>query len=115
MVNVIVNVGMGLLLMVMWGYVTWLSLGISTSGYGGKYTTVLPYLLGSFTLLFVFQTLEVGYDLLIYSTPGEAFFFGLQTLQLIAGILLVIAVYHLYQIEYATTGFFTTSQQEGEP
>lgn len=115
MVKVIVDVGLGLLLIAMWGYVMWLTLDISTTGYGGKYTTVLPYLLGSFTLMFVFQTIEVGYDLLIQGTPGEPFFFGLQTLQLIAGILLVLAVYHLYQIEYATTGFFSNNQQEGEP
>ena len=115
MVYGILNIGLGLLLLGLWGYIMYLTLDVSSSGYGGKYTTVLPYLLGGFTVLFTFQAVEVGYDLLLTGTPGEAFFFGLQTLQLIDGLLLVLAVYQLYQIEYVTTGFFDDEQLEGEP
>ena len=115
MVNDIVNIGLGLLLLVFWGYILYLILDVSSSGYGGKYTTVLPYLLGGFAVLFTFQAVEVGYDLLLTGNPGEPFFFGLQTLQLIAGLLFVLAVYQLYQIEYATTGFFSDDKLEAEP
>lgn len=113
MVSVVLNVGLGLVLLVLWGYVMALVLRLSSSGYGGKYTTVFPSLFGGFAVLLAYQTVELGFDVLVSGVPGEPLFFGLQTLQLLAGVLLVRAVYQLYQVEYATTGFFG-DDREGE-
>lgn len=114
MVSAIVDTGLGLVLIVLWSYVMYDILLISMSEFGGKYTTVFPYFLGSFAVLLVAQVVEAGYDIVIRGAPSKPFFFGLQTLQFMAGVFLVIGVYQLYQIEYATTGFFDADQLEGD-
>ena len=93
------------LLIAFFGYCLYLGLKITKKMYGGRFTTVLPPLLGATTLLLGIQVLHFAFN---FSPIHETDFFLIltQMLQLGAGLLLIKAVYSLYQIGFATTGFF---------
>ncbi|MBS3100689.1 hypothetical protein A2641_00990 [Candidatus Nomurabacteria bacterium RIFCSPHIGHO2_01_FULL_37_25] len=74
--------------------------------YGGKFTSVLPPLIASFALIFMKAIFELIFENLLPEL-GESlvFIFSIQMLQIIAGILLINALYQLYQVSFATAGF----------
>ena len=74
--------------------------------YGGRFTTLLPQLFAGVCLLLGKATIELIGKLWapeIVKTP--VFFFGIQGLQIAAGMLFLSAFYYLYQISFATEGF----------
>lgn len=75
--------------------------------YGGKFTSVLPYLLMAVVLLLGMQVLHLmGEFLGIYLAESSHLYQqGIQVLQLLAGFFFISALYHLYQVRFATEGF----------
>ena len=73
--------------------------------YGGRFTAALPPLLGAITLLALQQMLTTFFALMGGVHADKAVVFSLHTLQVLAGILLLQAMYLVYQISFATAGF----------
>ena len=87
-------------------YSLYLGFRLTKKLYGGKFTSVLPPLIGSFALIFLKAILELVFETLLPEL-GESliFIFSIQMLQVVAGILLLNALYQLYQVSFATSGF----------
>ena len=87
-------------------YSLYLGFKLTKKLYGGKFTSVLPPLIGSFALIFLKAIFEMVFETLLPEL-GESliFVFSIQMLQVVAGILLINALYQLYQVSFATAGF----------
>ena len=87
-------------------YSLYLGFKLTKKLYGGKFTSVLPPLIGSFALIFLKAVFEIAFEAL-FQELGESliFIFSIQMLQVVAGILLLNALYQLYQVSFATAGF----------
>ena len=87
-------------------YSLYLGFKLTKKLYGGKFTSVLPPLIGSFGLIFLKAVFEIVFETLLPELgEGLIFVFSIQMLQIVAGILLLNALYQLYQVSFATAGF----------
>ena len=74
--------------------------------YGGKYSSSLPYLLSAIFLIFIGTIFRVFIFFWLPATPVTHMIkTSIELLTIIAGILLLSAVYKLYLLKYATSGF----------
>jgi hypothetical protein len=87
-------------------YTLYLGFRVTKKLYGGKFTSVLPPLMGSFALIFLKAILEIIFETFVHELSESLIFtFSIQILQVVAGILLINALYQLYQVSFATAGF----------
>ena len=88
---------------ILFGYALLFGINLAKKMYGGRFTVILPSLIGVISLLFIMQTLRF----IFVFTPlaaNTSFIFSLQLMQIIAGFLLLNMISHLYQIGFATSG-----------
>lgn len=91
-----------------WGYVLYLLLQIADEGYGGTLTAAYPYLVGGFGLFFLMMVVEPFQQYIIPGAdPSTTFVFGLQIVQIVAGVMLAQGTIKMYNLTYATDGFHT--------
>ena len=87
-------------------YSLYLGFKLTKKLYGGKFTSVLPPLIGSFALIFLKAIFEIVFETLLPELSESLIFvFSIQMLQIMAGILMITALYQLYQVSFATAGF----------
>ncbi|HLD59688.1 MAG TPA: hypothetical protein VI912_01735 [Candidatus Bilamarchaeaceae archaeon] len=83
------------------GWATFLLVALIKKLYGGKFTSVIPYLVAAVFVMFLSSFIEL-FGVMI---NGNIISFTTQPLHIIVGILLLAAVYQLYLMNYATAGF----------
>lgn len=77
---------------------------LSKKLYGGRFTNALPYLMIAIVLLLAMPVLHwIGH--LLDLGHSMDFMFGMQSLQILAGIFFIWALYNIYQTRFATEGF----------
>lgn len=90
---------------IIFGYALLFGVNLAKKMYGGKFTIILPSLIGVISILFIMQTLRFIFVFTPLST-NISFSTSLQVMQIIAGFLLLNMIYQLYQIGFATSGIF---------
>lgn len=74
--------------------------------YGGRFSSLLPYLSAGTALLLLKAIFEgVSQSLFPVFQEIEAFHAGLGVIQIMAGVFFLSAFYQLYHIRFATVGF----------
>jgi hypothetical protein len=106
MIHSIYELVLHVILVALFGYGLLLGFSLTKRLYGGKFTSVLPPLIASLALLLFIQILEFSFGYLTPYAETMEFVFGVQMLQILAGVFLINALYRLYQINFATSGFF---------
>lgn len=93
-------------LILLFAYVAWQAYRIAANLYGGRFTSAGPYWVAGLTLFFLIRLIEPVYGFIVVGAVGGATFtFAMQTIQVVAGILLLRGVYEFYSIVYATSGW----------
>ena len=73
--------------------------------YGGRFTSSIPYFMMGIVLIFGMVVLEQA-DLIFPALEGSDLFrHSIQTMQLVAGVFFISALYQMYQVRFATEGF----------
>ncbi len=82
-------------------------LNLTKKLYGGRFTSLIPPLSVGIYLLLI-KSILVFITRLLFPAFSQlsSFLLGIQTLTIIAGLFFLTAFYQLYQISFATTGFF---------
>ncbi len=94
-----------LVLMVVFAYALYLGYTTAKKMYGGRLTSVLPPFVGAIALMFFMHAFELVFSF----TPAhdaEFLHIGMQMLQLVAGLLFITGLNQLYQVGFATSGFW---------
>lgn len=89
---------------VLYGACLFLGFKVVRMLYGGRFTLILPPMLGAISVLLLVKIFQL---FAVFVSIGESTFFivSVQTLYLVAGILLMSSLLMFYQISYATAGF----------
>lgn len=93
---------------VVWGYAAYLVILMAHEGYGKRFTSVYPHLIGSILVFTVLAFVELVHFELVLARGlnASAMFQGaMKTMQLIGGTLLAASIHKIYNINYATHGF----------
>lgn len=90
--------------MTIFGYCLFEGYNLTQKLYGGKFTSVMPPLLGAIALLFFSQLIDLVFEFTPVAST-DAFIFSIQAFQLFSGLLFIDAIYKVYQIGFATSGF----------
>lgn len=95
-------------LFVLFGYLIYFSFQLTKKLYGGRFTAVLPPLIGAISILLSIQVIEAVFEFVpLMSHEAESFItFITQVLLIVSGVLFVEVIYSLYKIGFATSGFF---------
>lgn len=88
-----------------YGYALLFGINLAKKMYGGRFTVILPALIGVISLMFIMQTLRFMF---VFTPLAEnvSFSISLQLIQIIAGFLLLSMIYDIYQMGFATSGIF---------
>ena len=103
----ILNLGLDLLLIPVWIYVTYLALQLSNFQKNqGSYVSAMPYFVGSATMFLLVRFLAPS-QVLIFSGTETAmnFLLSMESVQIIAGILLFMGIHEIHKENFATEGF----------
>ena len=95
-----------LTVVILLGYSLYFGFKLTKKLYGGRFTSVLPELIGVITLLFIQRLIEAIFEFLPREAGNIEFIFALQTLQIMAGVFLIRLLHQLYQTGFATSGIF---------
>jgi hypothetical protein len=83
---------------------SYISFDLAKKLYGGKFTAAIPYIVTGTILLATIPLLDlIGNQLSI--TDVVSFSLGVSSLQVLAGIFFMSAMYRIYQIQFLTYGY----------
>ncbi len=101
------HITLHVLLLLIFGCCLMFGFIIAKKLHGGRFTAILPSFIGAIAVLFSIQVLALILEFVpIEANAAIIAKFSIQALHLVAGILFIQAVYQLYQLGFATSGFF---------
>lgn len=102
------NLGLDILLIFVWIYATYLALQLSNFQKNqGSYISAMPYFVGS-AVLFLLVRVMAPAQVLVFSgdlATATNYLLSLETIQIVAGIILFRGIHEIHKENFATHGF----------
>lgn len=88
----------------LFGYALYLGIIAIKKMYGGKFTTILPTMIGAIGLIFTMHASKLFLAFTSISMDNESLLVSFKILTIVAGYLILHSIYGIYQIGFATSG-----------
>lgn len=102
------NLGLDILLIFVWIYATYLALQLSNFQKNrGSYISAMPYFVGAAVLFLLVRIMAPAQVVVFSGNIGTAtnYLLSLETIQIVAGVILFRAIHEIHKENFATEGF----------